>query len=110
MANSYIPKLQLNLEIADTKLNTNQFPMRMNSIGDSKETPNFQQVFTGLVKEMNNTAKAPDQVIQSAITGNGADIHDAMIAISKAELSMNIATQMTTKVVQAYDKITQIQV
>ena len=110
MKDTYIPKLQLNLEISDTKLNTLNGPMRMNQIGDIQETPSFNQVFTGMMKELDNSAKAPDAVIQNAMTGNGADIHDAMIAISKAELSMNIATQLTTKVVQAYDKVMSIQV
>jgi len=33
-----------------------------------------------------------------------------MIAMSKAEVGLNIATQMTTKVIQAYEKIMAIQV
>lgn len=108
MRDTYIPKLQLNLEISDTDLNTSRSSMQTNS--SSQGTPSFSDVMNGMVKNLDATAKAPDTIMQNVMTGNGADIHDAMIAISKAELSMNIATQLTTKVIQAYDKVMQIQV
>ena len=38
------------------------------------------------------------------------DIHDVMVAMSKAEISVNIATTAVGKVIQAYDKIMQIQI
>ena len=38
-----------------------------------------------------------------------ADIHDVMTAMAKAELGVTVATNITTKVIQAYEKITQIQ-
>ena len=45
------------------------------------------------------------------LTGNnGTDIHDVITAINKADLTVTVATQITTKIVQAYEKITQIQV
>ena len=41
---------------------------------------------------------------------SNVDIHDVMTAMAKAELGVNIATGITGKVIQAYEKITQIQV
>ena len=38
------------------------------------------------------------------------DIHDVMTAMAKSEISVNVATQLTGKVIQAYDKVMQIQV
>ncbi|OGH97434.1 MAG: flagellar hook-basal body complex protein FliE [Candidatus Melainabacteria bacterium RIFOXYA12_FULL_32_12] len=110
MNNHYIPKVQLREDIAETKLNTFQNPMRLNAMGTSPEVPQFKEVLTGMVKELDSTVKAPDQVMQDAMLGNGADIHDVMIAISKAELGINVATQITSKVVQAYEKVISIQV
>ena len=110
MNQKYIPKLNLNLDIAETKLNTLNNPMRMQSVENSPQIPGFKDVMTGMVKELDKTTKAPDQVMQDALIGNGADIHDVMIAISKAEVGINIATQITTKVIQSYEKIMSIQV
>jgi len=54
---------------------------------------------------------APDKLLKSAMTGDSdVDIHDVMVAMAKAEMSVSVATQITTKVIQAYDKIMQISV
>ena len=109
MKDIFVPKLKLSADISETKLNTIDSPMRMNNIFKTEETPDFKDVFVDLVKDIDTTMKAPDQMMESAMLGNGADIHDVMIAMSKAELSINIATQMTSKVVQAYEKVMSIQ-
>ena len=109
MKDKFIPKLKLQADITETKLNPFAPPMRLESIGTTEEIPDFKQVFTDLVKNVDNTMKAPDQVMEDAMLGNGADIHDVMIAISKAELSVKVATQMTSKVIQAYEKVMSIQ-
>ena len=106
----YVPKLLLQADIAETRGVMGSNPMRLQSLGTSPEIPSFTDVMTGLVKEVDSTIKAPDAVLESAMLGNGADIHDVMIAMSKAEVGLNITTQMTTKVIQAYEKIMAIQV
>jgi flagellar hook-basal body complex protein FliE len=110
MQDGFTPKVQLNASISDTKLYSYDEPMRMDRITEADATPAFKDVMKGLVKNLDETVKAPDQVLQNAIVGNNADAHDVMIAISKAEIGINIATQVTTKVVQAYEKIMSIQV
>jgi len=111
MKSPYIPKLHLQAEINETKgVHNFGSPMRIQSMATSPEIPEFKDVMTGLVKEVDSTIKAPDAVLQDAMLGHGADVHDVMIAMSKAEVSLSIASQMTTKVIQAYEKIMQIQV
>jgi len=110
MRDSFTPRIDLKTDIQGPKLSTFNEPFRMNEVKNDSKIPEFKDVMAGMVKELNNTTKAPDQVMQSAMTGNGADIHDAIIAISKAEIGINIATNITTKVVQAYEKVISIQV
>jgi len=110
MQNKFIPKINLPEEITSTKLATFDQPMRMREISTDNNTPSFKDVLYGMGKDLNETVKAPDKVLQSAITENGADIHDVMIALSKSELSVSVATQIATKVIQAYDKVMSIQV
>ena len=38
------------------------------------------------------------------------DIHDVMTAMSKSEISVSVATQLVGKVINAYDRISQISV
>lgn len=114
VSNGYIPKFNMPLDISTTKLNSFVDaagpPMRMQSLEQTAEAPKFKDVMTGMVKELDATVKAPDQVLQNALVGQGADVHDVMIAMSKAELGVNIASQITTKVIQSYEKIIAIQV
>lgn len=106
----FVPKVLLQGDISQTRGVTGESPMRLQAMGTSPEIPSFNNVMTGLVKDLDSTMKAPDAVMESAMLGQGADVHDVMIAMSKAEVSLNIATQMTTKVIQAYEKIMAIQV
>jgi flagellar hook-basal body complex protein FliE len=80
---------------------------------DPMETPgsDFKTVFSGMMQNFNTELNAPDNLLKDVMSGNGnVDIHDVMIAMSKSEISVNVATQITGKVIQAYDKIMQIQV
>lgn len=47
--------------------------------------------------------------ISGLIEGNGEDVHDAMIAVEKADLSFQLMLQVRNKVVQAYQQIAGMQ-
>lgn len=110
MSANFYPQIDVARSIGNTKLDTFATPARLDGMITENRTPTFKETFVDMAKDLNDTVKAPDQVLQDAVLGNGADVHDVMIAVSKAELGVNIATQVTTKVVQAYDKIMAIQV
>jgi flagellar hook-basal body complex protein FliE len=77
---------------------------------DGADKPSFQNVLSNTVQSLNDTVSAPDALMHDALTTGTVDVHDLMIANSKAELLVSITTQVATKVVQAYDKILQIQI
>lgn len=113
MSNPFVPQIGLQNSIKAPKLNNNVNGQFLSTRMDGIEGPKpgeFKNVMVNLAQNLNNTINAPDQVLQDAITGNGADVHDAVIAMSKAEIGINIATQVTTKIVQSYEKIMSIQV
>ena len=109
MSNPFAPKINLISDIKNTKLNVNMTPMRIDGVNENQQV-SFKDTMVNMAKELDTTTKAPDQLLQDAVLGNGADIHDVMIAVSKAELGVNIATQITGKVIQAYEKVIAIQV
>jgi flagellar hook-basal body complex protein FliE len=47
--------------------------------------------------------------VANLIEGGGADVHDAMIAVEKADLSFQLMLQVRNKVVQAYQQIAGMQ-
>lgn len=78
---------------------------------DDTPTTDFKGVMSGLAQNLNSQLNAPDQLLKESMSGNSdVDIHDVMTAMAKAEMSVSVATQITSKVIQAYDKIMQISV
>lgn len=109
MSQHFSPRIDLFERIEPSKLNSDSLsPMRLKSI-EQPETADFKSVFSGLVENLNKEVSAPDQILSDAMVDK-ADVHDVMAAISKAEIQMNIATTVTTKVIQTYEKIMQIQI
>jgi|SRR5271170_7484125 len=51
---------------------------------------------------------AASQVAQ-LLNGQGADLHSAMIAVEKADLSFQLMMQVRNKIVQAYQQISNMQ-
>jgi len=52
--------------------------------------------------------EAQTQVAQ-LLNGRGADVHSAMIAVEKADLSFQLMMQVRNKIVQAYQQISNMQ-
>lgn len=105
----YIPKLSLaNIESPFKLPGMSSMPPM--STTSEVQGPTFKDALSGLVQNVNATMTEPDNLMQAAMTTGGADVHDVMIANAKAELTVNITAQVATKVVQAYDRILQIQI
>lgn len=78
---------------------------------EKPEGKNFKDVLSGLVSNLNNDIQKPDQLLNDYMTGSSdVDIHDVMTAIAKADLGVTMATQMTSKVVAAYNSIMNISI
>lgn len=113
MFNSFYPQYDLAGRIQHTKLDTGvgQMPSARMSRVETPDTADFKQVMSGLVENLNTELNAPDNLLKDIMSGsNNVDIHDVMTAMAKSEISINVATQITGKVIQAYDKVMQIQV
>ncbi|MBP3847312.1 flagellar hook-basal body complex protein FliE [bacterium] len=111
MAN-YFPNYDLAGRIQHTKFSSgfNMPSIRLDRV-EKPETQDFKQVFSGLVENFNKDLNAPDDLLKDVMQGNkNVDIHDVMVAMSKTEISVNIATQAVGKVINAYDRVMQINV
>ena len=113
MFNGFYPRYDLEARIQHSKIDSWGYDIpsaRMNRV-EEPSTGNFSSVMSGLVENLNTTMEAPDNLLKDAMMGNqNVDVHDVMTAMSKAELSISIATTVTGKVIQAYDKIMQLQI
>ena len=113
MFQGFYPRYDLEARIQHTKLDSwgyNIPSARMNRV-EEVGTADFSSVMSGLVENLNTQMEAPDNLLKDAMMGNqNVDIHDVMTAMSKAEIAVSVATTVTGKVIQAYDKIMQLQI
>jgi len=47
--------------------------------------------------------------VKELLQGNGQDLHSAMIAVEKADLSFQLMMQVRNKIIQAYQTVSQMQ-
>ena len=112
-ASGFYPHYDLAASIQHTKLDTGKvgmYPARLSRM-EEPATVDFKGVLSGLVENFNKDLNAPDNLLKDVMSGSDdVDIHDVMTAMAKAEINVNVATQITGKIIQTYDKFMQIQV
>ena len=82
----------------------------VNNLNDS-DGVSFKNVLSGMISNLNNEIDKPDQLLNEQMMGNSeVDIHDVVTAMAKAELGISLATQVTSKVVNAYSTVMQISI
>lgn len=70
----------------------------------------FQSVLGNTFQQLNQTVQAPEALMHQAMSGGPADIHDVVMASTQAELAVSLTTNAMGKIIQAYERISQIQV
>lgn len=72
--------------------------------------PNFFSVLEKSMDEVNQNQLAADQSIKDLVAGKNKNIHETMLAIQKADLSLKTMMQVRNKVLEAYKEIMRMQV
>jgi flagellar hook-basal body complex protein FliE len=73
------------------------------------KSKSFGEALGEAVGEVDTLSLDARHEVSSLVEGNGADVHDAMIAVEKADLSFQLMLQVRNKVVQAYQQIAGMQ-
>jgi flagellar hook-basal body complex protein FliE len=64
----------------------------------------FSSALSGLLASVEESAGGANQAITNMVQGTG-DVHDAMIAIQRAEMSLELTVQVRNKLAQAYQDV-----
>lgn len=72
--------------------------------------PGFLQVLEKSMEDVNTNQVAADQSIKDLVAGRNKNIHETMLAIQKADLSLKTMMQVRNKVLEAYKEIMRMQV
>ncbi|TQR33016.1 flagellar hook-basal body complex protein FliE [Campylobacter sp. MIT 99-7217] len=76
-----------------------------NNIGDE-----FAKLLKGSIEDLDQTQKAGEAAMADIATGEVKDLHQAAIAINKAESSMKFMLEVRNKAINAYKEITRTQI
>lgn len=68
-------------------------------------SPNFKAMLTEAIQDVDDAHKVSDQQIQKVISGEVQDVHTAMIAMQKADLSFQMMMQVRNKLIDAYHEV-----
>ena len=70
----------------------------------------FKQALSQTVQEINGLQTEADQAIQAMSVGEPKDVHEVMIAMEKAGISLRLMVQVRNKILAAYEEIMRLQV
>ncbi|MGH1600421.1 flagellar hook-basal body complex protein FliE [Campylobacter majalis] len=70
----------------------------------------FASVLNNSLKELNEVQETADKTIADLATGEVKDLHQAAIAIGKAENSMKLMLEIRNKALSAYKEISRTQI
>ena len=79
-----------------------------NAAADSAQVP-FAGVFQTMVQQTSELDKKASEAVTGVLTGQGVEIHDAMIATQKADMAFELALQVRNKAVAAYQQMMSMQ-
>lgn len=65
---------------------------------------NFSDALNGLLASVDESAGAANDAVSNMIQGTG-DVHEAMIALQRAETTLQLTVQVRNKLVQAYQDV-----
>src|SRR5215510_14484564 len=85
--------------VAASRLGKSPAPTAGEGVGDT-----FGQSLMNLVENAEQTGADANQAVSNMLDKSG-DVHDAMIALQRAEMTLQLTVQIRNKLVQAYQDV-----
>jgi flagellar hook-basal body complex protein FliE len=70
----------------------------------------FAETLKAVVDDVNTTQLEADKAVERLQTGESKNLHEVMIAMEKADISLRLTVQMRNKALDAYQEIMRMQV
>ncbi|MGB3212377.1 MAG: flagellar hook-basal body complex protein FliE [Desulforhopalus sp.] len=76
----------------------------------SKSATGFGDMLTSMMSKVNASQISGDQAIEKLQTGEATHLHEVMIAVEEADVSLRMLVQMRNKALTAYEEIMRMQI
>jgi flagellar hook-basal body complex protein FliE len=76
----------------------------------SKSAAGFGDMLSSMMSKVNQTQVAGDEAIVKLESGEAKHLHEVMIAVEEADISLRMLVQMRNKALSAYEEIMRMQI
>lgn len=80
------------------------------SAANTVDGPSFADALREALEHVNQTQQEADAAVERFATGEVDDLHEAVIALEKADLTLRLTAQVTQRAVEAYREISRLQI
>jgi flagellar hook-basal body complex protein FliE len=75
----------------------------------SEPKTGFREMIRDAIDDVEHLQRQAETNVAGVLEGGGTDVHTAMIAVEKADLSFQLMMQVRNKIVSAYQEISRMQ-
>jgi len=69
----------------------------------------FRDLLHSAIDDIQQLESQAETKVAGVLGGNGSDVHSALIAVEKADLSFQLMMQVRNKIISAYEEISRMQ-
>ena len=88
----------------------NSLASQFSTTTNKTEAGGFSDMLKNVIADTNKEQIEADRAVEELNTGKAKNIHEVMISMEKADISMRILVQMRNKIVEAYQEIMRMSV
>lgn len=70
----------------------------------------FNEQLSKAIDQLNNSQLKADEISQKFLTGEVCDLHQVVLAMGEAKLTMQLAVEVRNKMIESYREISRMQV
>ena len=70
----------------------------------------FADIMKATIQQVNQTQNTGEQAIEKLNTGNADSLHEVMLAVEEADISLKMLVQMRNKALTAYEEVMRMQI
>jgi flagellar hook-basal body complex protein FliE len=87
-----------------------QPPKSLDTSEVSKSSAGFGDMLSSMIDKVNETQITGDQAVEKLESGDAKHLHQVMIAVEEADISLRMLVQMRNKALTAYEEIMRMQI
>jgi flagellar hook-basal body complex protein FliE len=81
----------------------------IHSPADAKGSSEFRGVLEGAIQKVEETRSQAAQAVEGFLSGDGQELHSAILATQRADLAFELGLQVRNKVISAYQEVMRMQ-